>query len=72
VCFVRLGRLLTQRPTSSAAPPAAVEVGQLLSQVTKVKETLTSLSLPSAAGPAWRGVAAGADALALAFDLPKP
>ncbi len=52
--------------------PAAVEVGQLLTQTAKVRETLTRLSLPCATGPAWRGVDSGADALARAFDLPKP
>jgi hypothetical protein len=52
--------------------PAAVEVGQLLSQTTKVKATLTKLSLPSTGAPAWRGIEAGAEALARAFDLPKP
>ena len=52
--------------------PAAVEVGQLLTQTTKVRETLVSLSLPCAEGPGWRGVESGADALAKAFDLPKP
>jgi len=38
----------------------------------KVKETLTKLSLPSAGVPAWRGIASGTEALAWAFDLPKP
>jgi hypothetical protein len=52
--------------------PAAVEVGQLLAQTTKVKETLTKLSLSSAGGPAWRGIDSGTEALARAFDLPKP
>jgi chaperonin cofactor prefoldin len=52
--------------------PAAVEVGQLLSQTAKVKETLTRLSLLSVGGSAWRGVESGAEALARAFDLPKP
>ena len=54
------------------ARPASVEAGQLLSQTGKVKETLTRLSLPSAAGPSWRGIESGAAALARAFDLPKP
>ena len=52
--------------------PAAVEVGQLLSQTAKVKETLTRLSLLSVGGSAWRGVESGAEALARAFGLPKP
>jgi chaperonin cofactor prefoldin len=52
--------------------PAAVEVGQLLSQTSKVKEALTKLSLPSAGGPAWRGIEPGTEALARAFDLPNP
>ena len=52
--------------------PAAVEVGQLLPQTNKVKEALTKLSLPSAGGPAWRVIESGTEALALAFDLPKP
>jgi ABC-type transporter Mla subunit MlaD len=50
--------------------PASVEVGQLLSQTTKLKETLSKLSLPSA--PAWQGIESGNEALARAFDLPKP
>ena len=52
--------------------PASVEVGQLLSQTTKVKETLNKLSLPSAGAPAWQGIESGTEALALAFELPKP
>jgi len=52
--------------------PASVEVGQLLGQTTKVKETLARLSLSSAGGPAWRGIESGTEALARAFDLPKP
>jgi hypothetical protein len=52
--------------------PASIEVGQLLSQTTKVKETLTKLSLPSAGAPAWQGIESGTEALARAFDLPKP
>ena len=52
--------------------PASVEVGQLLSQTTRVKETLAELSLPSAGGPAWPGIESGNEALARAFDLPKP
>lgn len=49
--------------------PAAVEVGQLLSEAGKVKETLAKLSLPSAS---WPGIESGIEALARAFDLPKP
>ena len=52
--------------------PAAVEVGQLLTQTAKVRERLTRLSLPCAEGPSWRGVESGADAVARAFGLPKP
>jgi len=52
--------------------PAAVEVGQLLSQTGNLKATLTKLSLPSAEGPAWRGIESGTEALARAFDMPKP
>jgi hypothetical protein len=37
-----------------------------------VKETLIGLSLPSAGGPAWREIESGTEALARAFDLPKP
>ena len=51
--------------------PAAVEVGQLLSQTGKVKDTLTKLSLFWAGG-AWRGIDTGTEALARAFALPKP
>jgi len=52
--------------------PASVEVGQLFSQVGKVRDTLTKLSLSSAEQASWRGLEPGIDALALAFDLPKP
>ena len=52
--------------------PAAVEVGQLLTQTTKVREQLTRLSLPYADGPGWRGVESGAAAVARAYGLPKP
>jgi hypothetical protein len=52
--------------------PASVEVGQLLSQTTKVKESLTKLSLPSAGLPAWQGIESGNEALARAYQLPKP
>ena len=51
--------------------PAAVEVDQLLAQTTKVRETLTTLSLFSAGG-AWRGIETGTDALARAYHAPKP
>lgn len=49
--------------------PASVEVGQLLSQAGQVKETLTKLSLPTAS---WREMEPGIEALARAFDIPKP
>ena len=52
--------------------PASVEVGQLLSQTTKLKETLSKLSLPTAGAPAWQGIESGTEALSRAFDLPKP
>jgi len=51
--------------------PAAVEVGQLLSQAGKVRDALEKASLFSASG-AWRGIDAGAEALARAYALPKP
>jgi hypothetical protein len=50
--------------------PASVEVGQLLSQTTGLKETLAKLSLRTAG--AWQGIESGNEALARAFDLPKP
>ena len=49
--------------------PASVEVGQLLSQAGTVKGTLTKLSLPTAP---WQGIEPGIEALARAFDLPRP
>jgi hypothetical protein len=51
--------------------PAAVEVGQLFSQTTQVKDALTKLSLPTG-GPAWGPIESGNEALARAFELPKP
>jgi hypothetical protein len=52
--------------------PASVEVGQLFSQAGKVKETLARLSLSPAGGPSWQGIESGLEALAHAFNLPKP
>ena len=52
--------------------PASVEVGQLLSQTTTLKETLTKLSLSAAGGPGWGGIEAGTQALARSYDLQKP
>ncbi len=52
--------------------PASVEVGQLLSQASSVKATLTKLSLSSAGGAGWQGIESGTEALAHAFDLAKP
>jgi hypothetical protein len=51
--------------------PAAMEVGQLFAQTTKVKQTLAGLSLPTGGG-AWTSIEAGNAALARAFELPKP
>src|SRR5262245_14013922 len=51
--------------------PAAVEVGQLLTQAGSLKQTLSQLSLPSASGPAWRGIDSGTEALAHAYDITK-
>ena len=51
--------------------PAAVEVGQLFAHTSTVKETLTGLALFSAGG-AWRGIDTAAEALARAYDVPKP
>ncbi len=51
---------------------AAVEVGRLLGETTKLKDQLAKLSLTTAAAPAWRGIEAGADALARAYELPRP
>jgi hypothetical protein len=38
----------------------------------KVKESLTKLSLPSGGLPAWQGIESGNEALARAYELPKP
>jgi hypothetical protein len=51
--------------------PAAVEVGQLFSQATSVKDTLTRLSIFSAGG-AWRGIDTGLEVLARACALRRP
>lgn len=51
--------------------PAAVEVGQLLSQTGALKEALAKLSLFSAAAPGWSAIDSGAEALARAFDVTK-
>ena len=51
--------------------PASVEVGQLFTQTTKVKETLAKLSLPSTGG-AWPAIDTANAALARAYSLPKP
>jgi hypothetical protein len=51
--------------------PAKVEVGQLLSQAGSLKQTLTQLQLPSAEGPAWKGIDAGTEALARAYGMKK-
>jgi hypothetical protein len=48
--------------------PAAVEVGQLLSRAGQVKEMLATLAL----SPSWQGIESGIEALALAYDMPKP
>ena len=52
--------------------PAAVEVGQLLSQTAKVREKMKSLYLPYSEGPGWRAVESGAAVVARAYGLPKP
>jgi hypothetical protein len=52
--------------------PVSVEVGQLLTQSGKVKETLAGLSLFPAEVPSWQGIEPGLEALAHAFELPKP
>jgi hypothetical protein len=49
--------------------PASVGVGQLFSQAGKVRGTLAELSLPTAP---WQGMQPGIEALARAYDLPKP
>jgi hypothetical protein len=51
--------------------PASVEVGQLFTQTTKVRQQLETLSLP-ATGGAWRSIDATNEALARAFSLSKP
>ena len=51
---------------------ASVEVGRLLGETSKLKDQLAKLSLTTAAAPAWREIEAGADALAHAYELPRP
>jgi hypothetical protein len=51
--------------------PAAVEVGELLSQTGKVRQALTTLAISPTRQASWSTIDAGADALARAFDLPK-
>jgi len=50
--------------------PAAVEVGQLFAQTTKVRESLAKLSLSG--GPAWGPIDSATEALARAYSLPRP
>jgi hypothetical protein len=52
--------------------PATTEVGQLLSGTGKLEQTLARLSLPASGGASWPAIEAGADALARAYDLPRP
>jgi hypothetical protein len=52
--------------------PASVEVGRLLGETAKLRDQLGKLSLTTAAAPGWRGIEAGADALARAYELPRP
>ena len=52
--------------------PASVEVGQLFSQVAQVRDALAKLSLASAVQASWRGIEPGIEALAVAYDLPRP
>jgi hypothetical protein len=52
--------------------PANTEVTRLLSGTGKLQETLTKLSLPTSGGGSWPAVESGTDALARAFDLPRP
>jgi len=52
--------------------PASIEVGQLLTQVGNVKGTQARLSLSSAGSAAWRVIDSGTEALAHAFDMPRP
>jgi hypothetical protein len=52
--------------------PATTEVGQLLSGTGQLKETLARLSLPTSGGASWPAIEAGANALARAYDQPRP
>ena len=52
--------------------PASVEVGRLLGETAKLKDQLGKLSLATATASAWNGVESGAQALARAYELPRP
>jgi hypothetical protein len=52
--------------------PANTEVTRLLTGTGKLKEALTRLSLPTSGGGSWPAIDSGTDALARAYDLPKP
>jgi hypothetical protein len=52
--------------------PANTEVARLLTGTGKLKETLAGLSLPASGGGAWPAIDSGTDALARAYDQPKP
>jgi hypothetical protein len=52
--------------------PATTEVNQLLSGTGQLKQTLTKLSLPTSGGGSWAAIESGTDALARAYDQPRP
>jgi len=52
--------------------PAAIEVGQLVTQTKAIGETMTKLALPTADGPSWHAIESVAKLLGREFGIPQP